>query len=103
VVRNFSLPSPQVRIQIPVTVAHGTDITKVKSLLLALADTALGEREDLIAAEPAPTVYLTKMDKATMTFELTLFVHEFASNSIIRDYLNTRIIELFRTEGIIFA
>ena len=44
-----------------------------------------------------------KVDKATMTFELTLFAHEFAYNNIIRDYLNTKIIEAFRNEGIMFA
>lgn len=37
VVRNFSLPSPQVKIQIPVSVAYGTDINLVKSVLGRIA------------------------------------------------------------------
>jgi MscS family membrane protein len=103
VVRNFSLPSPQVRIQIPVSVAQGTDIAKVKTLLMQIGETAQKEQKDFITDTPKPTVFLTKVDKATMTFEITVFANEFAYNNIIRDYLNTRIIEAFRNEGIIFA
>jgi MscS family membrane protein len=103
VVRNFSLPSPQVRIQIPVTVAQGTDITKVKTVLMQIGEAAQKEQKMYIADTPAPTVFLTKVDKATMTFEITLFAHEFAYNNIIRDYLNRKIIEAFRNDGIIFA
>nr|WP_321352587.1 mechanosensitive ion channel family protein [uncultured Methanoregula sp.] len=103
VVRNFSLPNPQVRIQIPVTVALGSDIQTVKSVLLAIGNTALVEKKDFVADVPGPVVFLTKMDKTTMTFELTLYSHEFAYNSVIRDYLNTSIIERFRKEGIAFA
>jgi MscS family membrane protein len=103
VVRNFSLPSPQVRIQIPVSVAQGTDIEKVKTLLMQIGGTAQKEQKDFITATPKPTVFLTKVDKATMTFEITVFANEFAYNNIIRDYLNTKIIEAFRNEGIIFA
>jgi MscS family membrane protein len=103
VVRNFSLPSPQVRIQIPVTVAQGTDIEKVKTVLMRIGGTAQNEKKEYITASPKPTVFLTKVDKATLTFEITVFANEFAYNNIIRDYLNTKIIEAFRNEGIIFA
>jgi small-conductance mechanosensitive channel len=103
VVRNFSLPSPQVRIQIPVSVAHGTEISTVKSILHRIAVEAQADKSEIIAQTPEPTVYLTKMDKSTMTFEVTMYANEFAHNSVIRDYLNTRIIETFRNEGILLA
>jgi small-conductance mechanosensitive channel len=103
VVRNFSLPSPQVRIQIPVNVAAGTDIGRAKTVLMALAGEAIRSRSDIIVSDPAPTVYLIKMDKSTLTFELTVFTSEFRYTSIIRDLLNTRIIEEFKREGIAMA
>jgi len=103
VVRNFSLPSPQVRIQIPVTVAYGTDIDHVKTVLAGIADGALNSRSDIIPTDPKPTVFLVKMDKSAMTFELTVYAREFKHNSVIKDFLNTRIIEEFRKEGIIIS
>jgi MscS family membrane protein len=103
VVRNFSLPSPQVRIQIPVSVAYGTDIAQVKTVLIRIADDALKSRSDIITAEPKPTVYLIKMDKSAITFELTVYASEFKHNSVIKDFLNTRIIEEFRKEGLIIS
>jgi len=103
VVRNFSLPSPQVRIQIPVTVANGTDIDHVKTMLNGIAERALKSRSDIITLNPIPTVYLTKMDKSAMTFELTVYAREFKHNSVIKDFLNTRIIEEFRKEGILIS
>lgn len=102
VVRNFSLPSPQVRIQIPITVAYGTDIGQVKKVLVAIADEAIRNLPQ-ISPEPQPTVYLVRMDKSAMTFELTVYASEFRHNSVIRDHLNTLIIETFRKEGIIIS
>jgi MscS family membrane protein len=103
VVRNFSLPSPQVRIQIPVSVAYGTDIEQVKTVLARIADHAMKNKSEIITAEPKPTVYLIKMDKSAITFELTVYATEFKHNSLIKDFLNTRIIEEFRKEGLIIS
>jgi MscS family membrane protein len=103
VVRNFSLPSPQVRIQIPVTVASGTDIAQTKTVLMKIAVEAQREKKDIIAQTPQPTVYLSKVDKSSLTFEVTMYANEFAHNNIIKDYLNTRIIETFRKENIHLA
>jgi small-conductance mechanosensitive channel len=103
VVRNFSLPSPQVRIQIPVTVAYGTDIGHVKKVLAGIANEAMTGRADIIAKDPDPTVYLIRMDKTAMIFEMTVYANEFRHNTVIKDLLNTRIIEEFRKEGIIIA
>ncbi len=103
VVRNFSLPSPQVRIQIPVTVAYGTDINHVKAILRDIADGAMKSKSEIITANPVPTVFLTKMDKTAMTFELTVYAREFKHNSVIKDFLNIRIIEEFRKEGVIIS
>jgi MscS family membrane protein len=103
VVRNFSLPSPQVRIQIPVSVPYGTEIEQVKTILARIADDAMKSRSEIITEYPIPTVYLTKMDKSALTFELTVYAREFKHNNVIKDFLNTRIIEEFRKDGIIIT
>jgi small-conductance mechanosensitive channel len=75
----------------------------VKKVLAGVADETLKSRSEIVAQDPKPTVYLVKIDKTAMTFELTVYAGEFRHNSIIRDLLNTRIIEEFRKEGIIIA
>jgi MscS family membrane protein len=101
IVRNFSLPSPQVRIQIPVSVACDSDIEKVKKVLAGIADRALVSKSEIITKDPKPTVFLVKMDKSAMTFELTVYSREFKNNNVIKDFLNAQIIEEFRKEGIV--
>ena len=103
VVRNYSLPSPQARVQIAVPVAQGTEIAKIRSVLGRIIDEVKTEQREFIAGSMEPTIYLVKMDKAAMTFEITLFAEEYTYTNIIRDHLNTKIIETFRNEGIIFA
>jgi MscS family membrane protein len=103
VVRNFSLPNPQVRIQIAVSVANGTEIGLVKTVLARIADEAMKSKSEIITNDPVPTIFLVKMDKSAMTFELTVYAREFQHNSVIKDFLNTRIIEEFRKDGIIIT
>lgn len=38
-----------------------------------------------------------------MTFEVTAYANEFVHNTVIRDYLNSRIIETLRKENIHMA
>ena len=103
VVRNYSLPNPQVRIQIPVLVSSSSDIAKVKHILLEITEDAVKNRPDVIASDPTPAVYLIKMDKLSMTFMVSVYARGFLYNSIILDYMNSMIVDRFRKEGIIFS
>lgn len=103
VVHNYSLPNPQVRIQIPVTVSNSEDITRIKRVLGEICDEAVKSRPDLFAHDPSPTVYLMQMDKSTITFLITVYATGFQYDNIIQDYMNVRIIERFRKEEIPFC
>jgi small-conductance mechanosensitive channel len=103
IVHNYSMPNPQVRIQIPVSVSYAADIAQVKRVLLEITDQAVAHRADVISPDPEPTVYLLKMDKSTMTFMVTVHASGFLYNSIIQDYMNIQIVERFRKEGIIIS
>jgi MscS family membrane protein len=100
VVHNYSMPNPQVRIQIPVAVYAESDIDQVKRVLTEICDDAVKNRPDMLANHPKPSVFLTKMDKASITFMVNVYASGFLYNNSIQDYMNTRIIERFRTEGI---
>jgi len=103
IIHNYSMPNPQVRIQIPVSVSYAADIKQVKRVLSEIIDEAVKTRPDVIAPDPKPTVYLMKMDKSTMTFMVTVFASGFLYNNIIQDYMNIQIVERFRKEGIIIS
>jgi MscS family membrane protein len=100
VVHNYSLPNPQVRVQIPVSVPQSADIPHVKQVLMEIASEAVKTRTDVIAPEPKPTVYLSKIDKSTVTLLMTVYASGFMYSSIIQDHLNSRILERFKQEGI---
>lgn len=101
VVHNYSLPNPQVRIQIPVTISYADDISRIKKIFTEICDEAVKNRTDIIAHDPHPTIYLMKMDKTGMTFMVTVFASGFLYNNIIQDYMNVQIVERFRKEGIL--
>ncbi len=103
VVHNYSLPNPQVRIQIPVTVPNSLDISLVKRVLQEISDDAVKNRQDIIAHDPSPTIYLMNMDKSTMTFQITIYAAGFQYGNSIRDYMNVQIIERFRKEEILLT
>ena len=100
VVHNYSLPNPQVRVQIPVSVPQSTDIPHVKQVLMEIASEAVKTRTDVIAPEPKPTIYLSKIDKSTVTLLMTVYASGFMYSSIIQDHLNSRILERFKQEDI---
>jgi small-conductance mechanosensitive channel len=62
VVHNYSLPNPQVRIQIPVAVYADSDIDQVRRVLGEVCDEAVKTRPYMLAHNPKPTVFLTMMD-----------------------------------------
>jgi MscS family membrane protein len=103
VVHNYSMPNPQVRIQIPVSVSYAADIEQVKRVLREITEEAVKNRPDVIACDPHPTVYLMKMERSVMTFMVTVYASGFLYNNIIQDYMNIQIIERFRKEGIIIS
>ena len=66
-------------------------------------ESPMKSKSEIITTDPIPTIFLVKMDKSAMTFELTVYAREFQHNSVIKDFLNTRIIEEFRKDGIIIT
>ncbi len=64
---------------------------------------AVKNRHDVLAPDPKPTVYLIKMEKLSLTFMVNVYATGFMYNSIIQDYMNTKIVDRFRQEGIVIS
>jgi small-conductance mechanosensitive channel len=70
-VTNWTYGDPRVRFRLPVGVAYGSDVDKVREALLAAA------REHPAAlSDPAPSVFLEKFGDSTIDFELVVWSKE---------------------------
>jgi len=70
-VTNWTYGDPRVRFRIPIGVAYGSDVDKVRDALVAAA------REHPAAlSDPAPSVFLDKFGDSTIDFELVVWSQE---------------------------
>ncbi len=80
---NYSFPAPAVRVVVEVNVAYGSDIAKVKKILLDLA-----RAHPDVLKDPAPEVNLMKLEETGLQFKLfcrvALFKSQFATSERLR-------------------
>lgn len=99
VIVNYAQPDPQMKVRIPFSVAYGSDIKKVKRILLEIAHEAR-EKTSWVIPEPAPSVYFLEFGESSLNGQLLLYTNNYDLIWDVQDYMNTRIDERFREEGI---
>lgn len=99
VITNYNMPDIKLKIKIPVSVAYGSDVKKVKRLLLEIATRAAGDT-DYILADPAPSVYFLEYGESSLNFMMVVWAKVFNMAWEVKDSINTIIDERFREEGI---
>jgi MscS family membrane protein len=99
IIVNYAEPDQKLRITIPVSVAYGTDIAKVKRILLGIADEAIAQTEYFIA-DPKPKVFFIEFGDSNLKFVLYVWAKVFNMSDEVKDAINVRIDEHFRQEGI---
>src|SRR5881296_3743424 len=77
-VTNWTYGDPRVRFRIPVGVAYGSDVNKVREALIAAAC-----EHSATLRDPEPTAYLEKFGDSTIDFELISWVQATSSKSIV--------------------
>src|SRR6266498_1981261 len=91
-VTNWTYGDRRVRFRIPIGVAYGSDIAKVRDLLLAV-----GSENPNTLKEPSPGVFLKKFGENSIDFELVVWSSEMSARpSRYRSDLNFAIAEKFR-------
>ena len=73
-VTNWTYGDPRVRFRIPVGVAYGSDIDKVREALLAA-----GREHPKTLAEPAPNVFFSEFGDSSLNFELVVWCSEMSA------------------------
>ncbi|MCA9487480.1 MAG: mechanosensitive ion channel family protein [Nanoarchaeota archaeon] len=85
-IHNIAQPEPKSRVVIPFGVAYGSDIEKVKKVVLA----EIKKVENFIE-EPAPSVRFLEMADSSLNFKAYFFVNSFENRFAAIDEANTRI------------
>jgi len=96
---NFAEPDQKLRITLAVTVAYGSDIQKVKKILLEIADEVITKTEYLLA-DPKPKVFFMEFGDSSLKFILYVWAKAYNLPDEVKDSINTRIDQRFRDEGI---
>ncbi|MGU3413237.1 mechanosensitive channel MscK [Enterobacteriaceae bacterium C34A] len=95
---NWSLSDTITRVVIRLGVAYGSDLDKVKEVLLKAAS-----EHPKVMHEPEPSVFFTTFGPSTLDHELRLYVRELRDRSYTVDELNRTIDKLCRENGINIA
>jgi potassium efflux system protein len=95
-VTNWTYGDPRVRFRIPVGVAYGTNVNKVREALIAA-----GKSDPHVLHDPEPSVFLNKFGDSAIEFELVVWSSEMSHRpSRFRSDLNFAIEEKLREAGI---
>jgi small-conductance mechanosensitive channel len=95
-VTNWTYGDPRVRFRIPIGVAYGSDVNKVRDALIAAGCSSPHVLED-----PAPSVFLNKFGESSIDFELVVWSSEMSHRpSRFKSDLNFAIEEKLREAGI---
>ena len=99
IVVNYAMPDVKLKVRIPFSVAYGTDISRVKKMLLEIAHEA-AENTSWVLCDPAPSVYFLEFGESGLNGQLILWTNNYDNSWDVQDYVNSRIDERFRKEGI---
>jgi len=95
-VTNWTYGDPRVRFRIPVGVAYGSDVNKVREALIAA-----GKENEHTLTDPAPSVFLEKFGQSSIDFELVVWSREMSYRPRrYRSDLNFAIEQKLREAGI---
>src|SRR5882762_510093 len=95
-VTHWTYGDPRVRFRLPVGVAYGSDVNKVREVLITAA-----REHSATLSEPAPNVYLEKFGESSIDFELVVWSREMSYRPRrFRSDLNFLIDKHLRAAGI---
>jgi small-conductance mechanosensitive channel len=101
VITNYSRPEPRMALSLPISVAFGTDPTRVEKVLVEVAQEAAQEGLKGLLTEPAPAVrFIPGFGDSSLGFSLIVQVAQFTDQYQVQSELRKRIVARFRQEGI---
>lgn len=96
VIQNVALPEPKSRVVIPFSVAYGSNIEKVKKVVLG----EVKKIENVILDDPEPIVRFLAMADSSLNFKAYFYVDNYEHRFVAIDDANTRIYNALNKAGI---
>ncbi|MDD4050298.1 MAG: mechanosensitive ion channel family protein [candidate division Zixibacteria bacterium] len=94
-INNISYPMPRLRVRVDVGVAYGSDVDKVKALLV---EAAAGH--PAVLTDPAPNANLINMGESSIDFSLFAHVAEYQEEWAAGNEIRERILKIFEREKV---
>jgi len=99
VVINYAMPDLKMKVRIPFSVSYGSDIERVKAVLLAIARDA-ADKTPWVVTDPAPSVYFLEFGESGLNGQLILWTNNYDFAWDVQDWVNSRIAGRFGEEKI---
>ncbi|OPY32847.1 MAG: Small-conductance mechanosensitive channel MscMJ [Methanoregula sp. PtaU1.Bin006] len=99
VVINYAMPDLKMKVRVPFSAAYGSDMEKVKTILLEIARDA-AVKTSWVLTDPAPSVYFLEFGESSLKGQLILWTNNYDSIWDVQDWVNSRIARRFSDEKI---
>jgi small-conductance mechanosensitive channel len=100
-ITNYSVPETQTSYTLPVSVAYGTDPSRVEKVLLEAAHEAIRDGLEGLLAKPEPSVaFIPGFGQSSLDFSLSVQVRQFTDQYPVQSELRKHIVKKFQEAGI---
>jgi len=99
IITNYAMPDLKLKVKMPVAVAYGSDVKRVKEILYEICDSAI-KNSTFILDDPKPSVYFLEFGASSLDFMIVLWAKKFNMSWEIKDYINFEIDRRFTEENI---
>jgi len=97
---NYAQPDMLLKVRVNIGVAYGSDVDKVRRILLEIAHDAAKEIPYIVDSQ-GPIVYFLEFGESSLNFQLVVHTNDFSMTFETKDAINTRISRRFAEEGIL--
>jgi MscS family membrane protein len=99
IITNYAMPEPKLAVNIPVSVAYGSDVEKILNILVEIVSEA-AKNIEYILENPAPQVFFLEFGASSLNFRLKVWTNDFRRELYTISHINRHINERFTKEGI---
>jgi small-conductance mechanosensitive channel len=101
VITNYSVPQTRMGYSLPVSVAYGTDPSRVEKVLLEIGQKAIQDGLEGLLSDPAPSVrFIPGFGASSLDFSLNVQLRRFEDQYAVQSELRKRIVKSFQEKGI---